>query len=340
MVIKAVVPAILYKVCPVKLFIKVLFFSLLTPLLYASTTEALKKASLSNVNALIILTSQDMMTSGRYTFASDGSTDDTVMRVYNFPGYYHFDPFVKYLNFFVNGSVGYSRLDSKVTLNPNLPQDDMSYQAVALRAGGGLRYDSGLDIIILGGFDFIYSYIQNDYTYNSAESRKSLQPAFDKAFANQQSNAYTYELFFKIGYFPDWKGWKPYIEWGNNYFDTKTELDTASLFSFRSTSLGSTLQLGFESPQFINFWKTGLSAEYFIAANAFAGDIRETLGFDGYGSTAVLLHLYLHKDFFGEVDETLSHLPSKVNRINFMIEEVKGEGMQGYNVGLSAGFNF
>ena len=314
-------------------------FSVLLAVLQASVVDDLKKSSLSNINALIILTSQDMLTSGRYTFSDAVDKDSATMRIYNLPMYYHFDPVFYDFNFFVNGSLGYSDIGGDLKIVSSEP-DYMQYQTIALRLGGGVRYKSSTDIVLLGGFDFIYSYIKNRYDYKSAESRKDLQSLFDSTFSNQSSNAYTYEFFFKLGYFPNWAEWKPYVEWGNNYFDSKTDLETKSLLSFHSSSAGTTLKLGFETPQFIHIYKTGLSTEFFVAGNAFAGDVRDTLGFDGYGSAAALLHLYLNQGFFGDVDEALGHAPSILNRVDLMVESVSGEGIKGYNIGLSAGFDF
>ncbi len=301
--------------------------------LNADDADDLKKIALGNVNALVILTSQDMLTSGSYTFASGAK-----MRVYNFPMYYHFDPLFDRFNLFVNGSAGYSALKKDVDWGVT-PVDKMEYKTVALRLGGGVRYDSDYDIDILGGFNFIYSRIQNSYNYNSIESEK-VKPLFDSVFANQTSNAYTYEMFLKIGYYPNWAEWQPYVEWGNNYFDTKTNLTTEELISFKSSSVGTVLKMGFETPQFVHMYKTGLSTEFYLAGNAFAGDVRDTLGFDGYGSAAAILHLYLYNGFYGDLDDTLYNVPSIVNRVDLMVESVEGDGISGYNIGFSAGFDF
>ena len=304
-------------------------------------TDDLRDSSLANVNALIILTTQDMLTSGKYTF-SDGGT----IKIYNIPTYYHFNPFVNNFNFFVNGSLGYSVLNNKIDFQADIPDpryrpaDDIEYETIAVRLGGGVRYVSSIDIYALVGFDYIYSSIKNSYDYNSPGSQEDLRPIFEAAFANQKSHAYTYELFWKIGYAPSWAEWKPYVELQVNYFDTKSDLSTSELLSFRSTSGGSRLKVGFETPQFINVGKTGLSLEFYISGNAFIGDVKETLGFDGYGSSAALMHLYFHKGFYGEVDDMLYHAPSLLDRIDLMVESVEGNGISGYNIGLSAGFDF
>lgn len=310
-------------------------------LLSDDTISDLKKSSLANVNALIILTTQDMLTSGRYNFTSGGE-----IHVINFPMYYHFDPIFDQFNLFVNGSLGYSKFDTDIDWGTELddprfsPDDYMRYDTIAVRLGGGVRYVSSFDIYFLAGFDFIYSRVKNRYDYNSLASEEELKQFLDPAFANQYSNAYTYELFWQVGYTPVWAEWKPYIVLSLTYFDTKQELTLDELSAFHSTSGGSRLKFGFETPQFFHIFDTGLSTEFYLSGNTFTGDVRETLGFDGYGSSAAMLHLYIDSKFYGSVDETLYHVPSLLNRIDLMVERVTGDGLQGYNIGFGAGFNF
>jgi len=53
----------------------------------------------------------------------------------------------------------------------------------------------------------------------------------------------------------------------------KTGLDAANLLSFKSTSVGARLKMGFETPQFLHLFQTGLSAEFYTAGNVFAGEV-------------------------------------------------------------------
>ena len=319
-----------------KSFFLIIIFSTTLLANLTDAREKLKQSSLANVNALIILTTQDMLTSGRYRF-DDGSE----LHIVNFPIYYHFNPIFSNINLFINGSAGYSKLDSEVDLgNSYNPKDDTSYETIALRLGGGARYSNPFGLNFLLGFDFIYSRIHNNYKYNSLKSKDDFKELFDDTFANQYSNAYTYEFFWQASYTPIFVGWKPYVILSLNYFDSKQDLSFHELSSFRSTSGGSRLKLGFETPQFIHFFNTGLSSEFYMAANAFTGGVRETLGFDGYGSSAAILHLYLDNGFYGDLDEALYHVPSILNRVDLMVERVVGDGIEGYNIGFGAGFSF
>jgi len=314
-----------------KASIALIMFSLI---LSADVVDSLKKVSLANVNALIILTTQDMLTTGRYDL------ENASLRVINFPLYYHFEPLFSHFNLFVNGSAGLSELKGTSIVNNTRVNDTYSYDTLALRLGGGVRYVSNSDINILVGFNAIYSRIDNTYNYNSKVSEDKYKPLFDRAFANQESNAYTYESFWQVGYMPNWHNWKPYVVLTVTYFDTKQNLSIEELTTFNSTSGGSRTKIGFETPQFFHFLETDLSTEFFVAGNAFVGDVRDTLGFDGYGSAAAMMHLYIKREFYGAVDEALYEVPSILNRIDFLVERVSGVGIEGYNVGFSAGFTF
>jgi len=286
------------------------------------TADELRNISLANINAIVILTSQDMMTSGSYKFK--GGSD---LHLFNFPLYHHFAPFRKDLNIFANGSVGYSKIERDIDTGFE-PADYMCYKTLPVRFGGGIRYTNRCGIALLSGFNIIYSNIENDYDYNSEFSQNYVEPIFDDAFANQRSKSYTYEFFWRAGYYPVWNRWKPYAEITCTFFQATAKVSLETISSFSSTSAGATLKAGFETPRFIHLYNTDLSTEFYLAKNSFAGDVSSTLGFDEYGSAAVVAHLYLN-----------DKLPL-LSRIDLSLEMLNGGGMDGYNIGIGAGVSF
>jgi hypothetical protein len=284
--------------------------------------DDLRNISLANINAIVILTSQDMMTSGSYHFK--GGAD---LQLYNFPLYHQFNPFWEELNLFANGSIGYSKIERDLDTGFE-PPDYMNYRTFPLRFGGGIRYTNRYDFTLLGGFNIIYSHIENDYDYNSEFSQDYIKPIFDNVFANKTSKSYTYEFFWRAGYYPHWNRWKPYVEITGTFFQSTAKISLKTISSFSSSSAGATLKAGFETPRFIHLYGTDLSTEFYVEKNSFAGDVRETLGFDEYGSAAMLAHLYLN-----------DKLPL-ISRIDVSVEMLNGGGMEGYNIGLGAGFSF
>jgi hypothetical protein len=286
----------------------------------------LKQAYLSNVDALVILTSQEMLTGGVYTFEESGQPD-VRMAIYNFPFYHHFRPFYGDFNFFVNGSAGISETRSEADFGFER-NDDILFGTIALRGGGGIRYANRYAVRALIGFNFIYSYVTNEYSYNSRESETIIKPILEGVYANRSQSNYTYDLFWRVGYYPEWGRWNPYAELQLNYFDTKANFDAGSFSTFASHSGSGRFKVGAESPQFWHPYRTGVSLEGYLQGVGFTGDVRDTLGIEGYGSSALLLHTYLPE-------------PAWIfDRFDLMFESVRGDGIYGYNIGVGAGFDF
>lgn len=287
--------------------------------------DEIAQAFLTSVDALVVLTSQDMLTGGQYVIS--GSAEETRLRLYNFPFYYHFRPFSEHLNWFVNGSAGISETRQEPDFGFG-EKDETLFDTVALRFGGGLRVKSGYGLQMLLGVNFIYSYVHNTYRYNSPESEALLKPLLDGIFTNHGQSNYTYELFWQIGYAPHWGAWKPYAMMQTNYFDTKADFNTQSLSHFTSRSGSAKIRFGVQTPPFVSIGTGEISIEGYVQGTTFTGSVRDTLGFDGYGATALIGHY------------DLSYPRWIVDRIDLMVENVAAEGIRGYNIGLGAGFDF
>ncbi len=284
-------------------------------------TDVLKKAYLININSLMIFTSQDMLSSGKYKFG-----DDT-MRITNLPFIHHFKPYNRYFNFYVNGSAGYSRKEHPIHLNEifdtwDLPDDHVEYDTYALKIGGGIRVTPGYDLEMLFGGAIIYTHIKNQYDYNSPESEAILKPIFDKAFANDSSDNFSYELFMQYGYVPDFSGWKPYALLAYHYFDTKSDFSFQSFSNYSTQSSISKLKLGLRTPDLFTVHHVPTSLGSYVEGNALHGDLNDVLGFDSYGALGASLHF--GTGYYTEWIEELSVEYSKVD----------GDGISGYNIGM------
>lgn len=71
--------------------------------------SAVEDIYLKAANTLLFFTSENIISSGSYEFGSDDSTLDT----HFFPLTYHFKNDSDFYNFYVNGSVGYSKYKEK-----------------------------------------------------------------------------------------------------------------------------------------------------------------------------------------------------------------------------------
>jgi hypothetical protein len=284
--------------------------------------EQLRNISMANINTIVIMTSQDMLTSGSYTFKGGAK-----MEIYNLPLYHQFKPFWRNINLFANGSIGYSKTEQDFYYGLDVP-DNMNYQAIPMRFGGGIRYVNSHEFIVLGGFNIIYSHIENNYDYNTEYSREIVKPIFDDAFANQTSSSYTYEFFGRAGYYPTWKEWKPYAELTCTFFESTSKVNLKSIIEFDSSSAEVSFRVGCETPRYLHLFNTDLSNEIYLEKNSFAGDIEDTLGFEEYGAVALITHLYLYD------------MIPLINRLDFQLEKVNGGGIDGYSIGFGTGFSF
>lgn len=82
-----------------------LFYCLIATGAYAETIKDIaEKAHLANINALLIFTSQEGLSSGHYRFTNV----EVEMDIYHLPFTYHFPSEDGRMNYFVVGNVGYS----------------------------------------------------------------------------------------------------------------------------------------------------------------------------------------------------------------------------------------
>jgi hypothetical protein len=289
--------------------------------------DLLKKVYQININSLMIFTSQDMLSSGRYKFGDD------VMHITNFPFIYHFKPYNRYFNFYVNGSAGYSKKDHPVDLNKvfgveGLPDDYVKYDTYALKIGGGIHVTAGWDIEMLFGASIIYTHIKNRYDYNSPESETVLKPIFDNAFANQHNDNFSYELFMQYGYFPNFHDWRPFVLLEYHYFDTKSDFSIESLGNYKTQSSTAKLKAGVRTPDFATIYNVPLGAGMYTEGNALRGDLDTILGFSSYG--AIGLSIYVGTKFYTDL----------IDEFSIEYSEIDGDGISGHNIGVGFDFAF
>ena len=290
-----------------------------------NTQNDAQRFLLATTNSLMIFTSQDLMSSGRYSF-DDGA--NTRVKITSIPFTYHFEPsFTKWFNFFAYGSVGKSQTYTEVFWNIFDELDTTTFDTYAIKAGGGMRVKSSYDLEFLMGVSFIYSYIQNSYQFNSQFSQDNRE-VLEELFANKNLINYSYEFFSTLAYRPNFGGYKPYILLNFHLYDTKANLEAENLTNLTTKSSLSQLKLGIETKELIFPYKDiGVSFEVYTIGNGLDGDVAETF-IDTYGESGILTHLYTKSHIYG------------ISRFSLGYSQVLGENFSGYNLGfgLSLGF--
>lgn len=210
----------------------VFFFAITFSNLHAETPkEIAEKAHLANINALLIFTSQEGLSTGRYNFSNVGID----MELYNLPFTYHFESKKSPVDYFMVGNVGYSR--TFISQDIDIPPDSQLNYENHIRTytaglGGGIRYKATDDLSFSGGIEFIYS-------WSGASVKKPDDNIGDaiKDFFNQNYNENISYAFFAITeYQPVINDFKPYTRLSYKLYETKSLFTFNELTSFSTDS--------------------------------------------------------------------------------------------------------
>lgn len=291
-------------------------------LLAKTPQEIVQETNLANINAILIFTSQDALTSGTYRFINIGASID----IYHIPFTYHFKSTDTH-NFFIVGNAGYSKAsinDPSSIYNGGLLNYESDLRTYTAGFGGGLRYQLKEDLEVLGGMEIIYSRSGN----NIKTSKDTLNNAVSNLFNKNNNENITYKFFALAKYSPDLYKFKPYATLGYKLYQTKSSIDYDSLRSFSTQSSVTTLTLGIETPKLYHWDEKYLTLEGYFNSNYLGGDVQKSVEFDGYETLGGVLYLYTPKS------------PTFAKRFFLELSTVRSRGLEGYNAGLGFSANF
>jgi len=272
-------------------------------------------------NTLLFFTSENIISSGSYEFGSSDQTLDTLF----FPMTHHFESDSDFYNFYVNGSVGYSKYQENHIDLRNDGLDELDIRTYALKLGGGIRMNIFKDADMMIGGAYIYSKVKSDY--KTPDPLGSYIPELDEALDyvfNTDRNFDTYELFTSIGYHPTINEYKPYFNADIRYFDTKIDDPYATVSDSASTI--SKLKIGVVTPPVLSIKDLPLKLEFYASNVLLWGDMKEALESDNFYVLGTTFHL------------GTSTLSKWISEVSFDINVVKGDNFDGFNFGF--GFDF
>ncbi|PHS34462.1 MAG: hypothetical protein COA92_00780 [Sulfurovum sp.] len=131
-----------------KLIVATVFIGVFTSQLQADThiRSEFENVYVKAANTLLFFTSENIISSGSYEFGSDDATLKTTF----FPLTHHFESDSDFYNFYVNGSIGYSKYREKnIDFRGSL--DEIDIKTYALKLGGGIRLKPLDDVDIMFG---------------------------------------------------------------------------------------------------------------------------------------------------------------------------------------------
>lgn len=308
-----------------------LFFLFVSSLKATTLDEQLTQdAYLATVNAAIVFTSQDGLSSGIYRFTKI----DTKMRMYNLPLTYHFDPISERTNLFMVFDFAYSdtRSDNSVEdANGTLLNVDNQLQTYVAGVGGGLRYRATehSDLLIAG--ELFYSRVGL-----SVRAEDGLNPGDVTSFFSDDFNQnFSYKLMAEYDYHRNYKGYDLYTKLNYKLYKTLSKLDfsvidaiVSDLKSLSSQTTVSSLIVGFESEPLYRYHDMSLTLEPYMKGNYIWGDLASitkvrsyaTVGLSAYWNTPKK-SAYIYRYF---IEPSVS----------------RGDGLEGLNLSLGFSLDF
>jgi hypothetical protein len=296
----------------------IFFFVISVTCVHAETIEEIaEKAQLASVNTLLIFTSQEGLSSGRYNFTNVGVD----MEVYKLPFTYYFEDKEKPVDYFLVGNVGYSRvyISQQVDIPPtsrlNYENHIRTYTA---GLGGGVRYKATDDIHFSGGIELIYS-------RSGASVKKpddALGDAIEDFFNQEYTDNISYEFLAIAEYKPVIHGYRPYAKASYKLYETTSTFSFNELVSFDTQSAVTILTLGAETPALLNYHKNFLTLEGYLNSNYLSGAVEQSTQVDSYVTLGAVAYWYT------------PGTPSWAGRFFFEASTVQADGLNGYNIGV------
>ena len=278
-----------------------------------------ENAYVRGVNSILFFTSEDIISSGSYEF---GSKDDTLDTTF-FPLTYDFKSDSDFYNFYVNGSVGYSKYREKY-IDIRGASDEIRIKTYALKLGGGVNMNILEDTDMKIGASYIYSRVNSDYrTVKPLETSDPLDRVIDHVFRSDHDYN-TYEFVTGLEYHPTINEYQPYISGDVRYFDTKIDDNFATITD--TTALISKLKVGVITPEVTSVYGLPLKLEFYASNVFIGGDMDDTLDTDNFYVLGSTFHL------------GTTTLIKQVSEVSFDINIVRGDNLDGLNFGFGMSF--
>ncbi len=302
-----------------------LLVALCNLLLAQTPQETAQKVYLSNINALLIFTSESGLSSGHYRFTNS----EFKMQTYTLPFTRHFETFDDTMNWFINGGFGYSitRLDTQ-TVQRTASGDielthDNKLQTYTAGIGGGLRYRSDLGIDFMGSLGVIYSRVGT-----SVKPKDDIGGAIEDFFDDEYNNNISYKIMLSAEYEKKIRQYRLYTKAAFKSYETKADFTLDVLSGFKTQSDVTSVSLGAETPALLRYEQNYLSLESYIRANYLHGDIMDVVGLSRYLNVGAVAYWNTPES------------PSWARRFYTEVSTVRAEGLEGYNFGIGFSIDY
>lgn len=286
---------------------------------HAGFQNEIENVYIKSANTLLFFTSENIISSGSYEFGNDDSTLDTTF----FPLTHQFESDSDFYNFYVNGSIGYSKYrETNVDVNRE-SLDTIKIKTYALKLGGGVRLNILKDTDMMLGGSYIYSKVNSDYITEKSLTTNPVDRALNYVF-NSDNTFNTYEFFTSVGYHPTINEYKPYVRADIRYFDTEIDDPYATISD--TTSTITKLKVGVITPPVTTIQGLPLKLEFYASDVLVSGDMEDALDTDNFYVLGTTFHL------------GTTTMNKWVSEVSFDINIVRGDNLDGFNFGFGLSF--
>lgn len=312
--------------------IVILFFLLFSSIKAKTLEEQLTQdAYLATVNAAIVFTSQDGLSSGIYRFTKINTT----MQMYNLPLNYQFDPLTENTNLFMLFDLAYSdtRRDTNVLDdNGTLLHLDNRMQTYVGGIGVGLRYRATAHSDLSFAGELLYSRV--GLTVRPEEDLDG--SSVENFFSDDFNDNFSYKLLAEYDYHRNYREYQIYGRLNYKLYKTLSKFHLTDLAndivgditSLRSQTSVASLMMGFETDSLYNYGDMSLTLEPYVKGNYIWGDLAEVASIGSYATAGVSVYwntpekrAYIYRYF---IEPSVS----------------RGDGLAGLNLSLGFSLDF
>ena len=289
-----------------------------------------RDAYLASINAVIVFTSQDGLSSGLYRFTNI----DTDMRMYNLPLQFHFDPLTEKSNLFFILDMGYSDSysDREIPLDEELLHKGNRMQTYVGGIGLGIRYKATEHSSLQIGGEFLYSRVGVTTRSGDGLSDEDIKNFFSSDF----NDNYSYKLLAEYIYHRKIAKHKIYARVNYKLYQTLSEIRVGDIiedvvgdiFSLSSQTSVASATLSYETSPLYSYKEMSFTLEPFVKGNYIWGDLATVAKINGYGTLGLSAYwntpeksVYIYRYF---IEPSIS----------------KGYGLEGVNLSLGFSLDF
>ncbi len=312
----------------------IIFVSFFTLGGYADFKDDLAKEYARGVNAILFFTSEDIISSGHYTF----DALDATLESYFFPFKFAFKSDCDDYNYFLNGSIGFSDYNkNNIDFNRDT-KDSFSLRTYALKLGGGTRFNTSPDTHINLGAAYIYSNVSGSYkTAIPLDTDDPSDKAIQEILGSDQ-NHHTFEVSSAFKYHPVIQNYKPYVSLGVRHIRTKVDDSYVRIPDIKSSI--SKLSMGVITPPVTEVFGMPLRLEPYASYIYLAGDIDNALDIDSFYVVGTTLRFgsYALTCWVEDVAKLKRDSMNWVKDLTLDMSLIKGDNFDGFNIGLGVRF--